>query len=210
MTTIGWVLLGAAAVAAVADWFAVARSWRTVEYVAKPTAIALLLVLAVVLDARLEAQRWLVAVALLCSLVGDVLLMLPRERTVGGLLAFLGAHVAYIAAFLSGGLNPAALGVGILIAGGLGITIAVGILSSIAQSRLRVGVAAYVVVIVAMLATAIATENPFAATGAALFVASDTVLGWNRFVGGLAWAPVTIMVTYHAAQALLVISLTHG
>ena len=41
------------------------------------------------------ARPWFVA-ALALSLVGDVLLMLPRERFVGGLVAFLLAHLAYI------------------------------------------------------------------------------------------------------------------
>ena len=41
----------------------------------------------------------LICVGLLCSLAGDVLLMLPRDRFVAGLGAFLLAHVCYIGAF---------------------------------------------------------------------------------------------------------------
>jgi uncharacterized membrane protein YhhN len=60
-----------------------------------------------------------------------------------------------------------------------------------------------------MLATALATGNVVAAAGAALFVASDTMIAWNRFVRPLPMADVGIMVTYHLGQAALVLSLVH-
>jgi uncharacterized membrane protein YhhN len=47
---------------------------------------------------------------------------------------------------------------------------------------------------------------PFAAAGALLFMTSDALIGWNRFVRSLAWAPLAIIVTYHVAQMLLVVS----
>jgi uncharacterized membrane protein YhhN len=76
------------------------------------------------------------------------------------------------------------------------------------QDRALVGpVAAYIVVIGAMLATALAVGNPLAAVGAALFVTSDSTIAWNRFVGTVPYASVLIMVTYHLGQAGLVASL---
>ncbi|MFV0526441.1 MAG: lysoplasmalogenase family protein [Acidimicrobiales bacterium] len=42
---------------------------------------------------------------------------------------------------------------------------------------------------------------------ATLFVISDALLGWNRFVAARSWMPVAVMVAYHGAQALLVLSL---
>jgi uncharacterized membrane protein YhhN len=63
------------------------------------------------------------------------------------------------------------------------------------------------VVISAMLATALASGNAVAAVGAVLFVASDSMIAWDRFVRKFAWAPVAIMVTYHLGQAGLVASL---
>src|SRR5262249_38270351 len=68
----------------------------------------------------------------------------------------------------------------------------------------------YITVISAMLATALASGNVLAAIGAALFVASDSMIAWDRFVHRLAWAPVAIMVTYHLGQAGLVASLLRG
>ena len=46
------------------------------------------------------------------------------------------------------------------------------------------------VVIGAMLATALAVGNPLAAVGAVLFVGSDSMIAWNRFVGTLPGASV--------------------
>ena len=66
---------------------------------------------------------------------------------------------------------------------------------------------AYIAVIAAMLASALASGNVVAAVGAALFVASDSMIAWNRFVRPFAAADVAIMVTYHLGQAGLVLSL---
>ena len=46
-----------------------------------------------------------------------------------------------------------------------------------------------------------------ATIGAVLFMTSDALIGWRRFVRELAWMPVAVIVTYHLAQALLVTSL---
>ena len=41
-----------------------------------------------------------------------------------------------------------------------------------------------------------------------LFMVSDAFIGESRFVQSRSWQPLTIIVTYHVAQALLVVSLT--
>ena len=66
---------------------------------------------------------------------------------------------------------------------------------------------AYMGVISVMVACAIGNGDPRAIAGAGLFMFSDSLIAWNRFVRPLAWAPVTIMVTYHLGQAGLVLSL---
>ncbi len=59
-----------------------------------------------------------------------------------------------------------------------------------------------VMVVLAFGTTAVAT-----AVGGALFLASDATLAWDRFVRRLRRGPVIVMVTYHLAQALLLIGL---
>jgi uncharacterized membrane protein YhhN len=208
-----------AAVFAVGNWIAVSRDDRSaarrrVEYVCKPGALVALVVAAALLDpaSGAEARRhWLVA-ALLFSLVGDVLLMIPRDYFVGGLSAFFVAHVCYIAGFWSRGPTLVPLLGAVAIA-----AVAVGLVGrrilSAARARepeLVAPVTAYVVVIGAMLATALAVGNPVAAVGATLFVASDSMIAWDRFVARVPNANVCIMVTYHLGQAGLVLSLLHA
>src|SRR4051794_26003727 len=97
-----------AGVFAIGDWIAKARRDRRLEYVCKPATLAALVAAAIVLDPAADAQTrrvWFV-VALLASLKGDVLLMLPQDLFVPGLAAFLVAHVCYLAA--SGPTDPRA------------------------------------------------------------------------------------------------------
>jgi uncharacterized membrane protein YhhN len=71
-----------------------------------------------------------------------------------------------------------------------------------------VPVASYLGAISLMVAAAAAAGDAWAIAGAALFLSSDAVLGWSSFVAREPWMPITIMVTYHLAQAALVLSLT--
>jgi uncharacterized membrane protein YhhN len=73
----------------------------------------------------------------------------------------------------------------------------------------------YLVTICAMAVAATRTGEPAAIAGAWLFVASDALLGWGRLRaprpgmprGGGQGLGVAVMVTYHLAQALLVVAL---
>ena len=204
MTDLAWVLLGAAAVFAVVDWVAVARGHTRAEYVAKPATTALLVGVALALHPEDRSQRaWFVA-ALVLSLAGDVFLMLPRDAFVPGLASFLLAHVAYIVGLAEEADEPTGL-----IAIPVLFAIAVGrrVLASLDDPALRPPVVAYMVVITAMAGTAIATGDARAAVGSVVFMASDSMIAWNRFVQPFPYARVAIMTTYHLAQALLVLSL---
>jgi uncharacterized membrane protein YhhN len=91
-----------AALSAVADWIGVSTSRPRVEYVAKPLTILLLiawLVIGVGIESALAPPTLLVLVALLFSLAGDILLMLPAARFLPGLVLFWMAHLSYVLAF---------------------------------------------------------------------------------------------------------------
>jgi uncharacterized membrane protein YhhN len=198
---------------AVGDWIAKARSLRVLEYLCKPATLVALIVAAGALDPATDAhtrRTWFVA-ALICSLTGDVLLMLPSDLFVPGLAAFLVGHLCYLAGFWTHAPSTLALVVAIVVVVALIAPLGWRILTSIARAgeprELRFAVAAYMAVISAMLATALATGNVLAAAGAVFFVASDSMIAWDRFVRRFAWAPVAIMVTYHVGQAGLVASL---
>lgn len=197
---------GALSMAAAAD------GWREAHLLFKPAAMGLALMLAVQAwrSGRLPgaAALWL-GLALTASLVGDVFLML-NGLFIPGLLAFLLAHLAYLVLFrqdtrwwpvrpvLVGCLGYAALMVAVLWVGGL-------------PAGLRGPVVVYALVISLMAAQAIGRAwtqrdrgSVLVAAGALAFVASDTLLAFNRFVSPLPASAVWVLSTYYAAQCLIV------
>jgi uncharacterized membrane protein YhhN len=212
VTTGAWALLVVAAGFAVGDWVSRVRppvpgSVSRLEYVCKPATLLALVGVALLVDPTHGDERTWFVLALVLSLAGDVFLMLPSDRFVAGLAAFLLAHVAYVV-----GLNLHSDGVWwwavpvVVVVGVLGVRLVRGIRRS-AHPELIAPVLLYVAVIAAMGTSALASGNPWAAGGAVLFMGSDALIGETRFVRPYAWAPVTIMVTYHLGQAGLVLSL---
>lgn len=204
--------LGAAVAFAVGDWVARGRDDLRLEYLCKPATMVMLTGVAVALTPAHDAgaRRWWFVAALVLSLAGDVLLVLPSDAFVAGLAAFLVGHLCYLAGFWADGPGATALVVALLVVAAVVAPVAARILGALGgQPRLRIPVGLYIGVISVMLATAAAVGNPLAAAGAALFVTSDALIAWNRFVKPFPRAGVLIMMTYHLGQAGLVLSLLH-
>ena len=206
-------VLAAAATAVVAglDWRAVARGDRRTEGWAKPAVMVGLAAVALALGAGGSTTGRLVLLALLLGMVGDVLLLEDDERRfLGGLAAFLVGHLAWVAAFVASGLDDPALA-------WVGAAVLVGALvvgrrilpAALAEggAALATAVGAYMVVIGAMAVLGWATGDVLVGPGAALFVVSDTVLALGKFVEASPWTRLVVIVTYHLAQALLVVGL---
>lgn len=212
MTPVAWIALGVAAVAAVANWWARARDDRRVEFIAKPLTMTALVVVAATLDPTDPTRRaWFVAAAVF-SLAGDVFLMLPRDRFLQGVGAFLLAHLSYLAGLLRGELTAAGLLLGAAL---MAVALAVTGRPLVAALRgdhpeLVAPVVVYMTAICAMVIAAFAFGPALAAAGALLFAISDSVLARDRFVRSLPWAPVAVMVTYHLGQAALLLSLVRA
>ena len=203
------VLLAATGAAAVADWIAVARAQRMLEYAAKPLVMVGLIAVALTLRATNPTQRWFFVAALVFGLASDVFLMLPKDMFLAGLVAALVEHLAYIAGFLTRGLHAAMLAVAFVIAL---VSVAIFLPPIVRSVRAKlptlVGpILAYVAVFVVMVAAAGASGSLVALAGALLFFYSDAVLAWNRFVSPLPYGRVVNIVPYHAGEALLVVSL---
>jgi uncharacterized membrane protein YhhN len=210
VTASAWALLVIAAGFAVGDWAAVVRNNKRLEYICKPFTMVFLIGLAsaVNVDDR-TVQKWFM-LALVLSLAGDILLMLPRDRFVFGLAAFLLAHVAYIIGMWVDGVGILNLVIGLAITGLAAVMIGGRILTAIDsgdQRDVMTPVRVYLVVISLMLASAVGTAETFAIVGAALFYVSDALIAWDRFVRSRSWHALTIIVTYHVAQASLTLSL---
>jgi len=212
VTDVSRYALGIAGMFAALDWAAVARRNKPLEYLAKPATMLALIAVALSLDGVDDPRRWAFVVALGFSLFGDVFLMLPSDRFIAGVAAFFTAHIAYIVGLRIGEASALNLLIGALVVAVYAAVIGLRIIMAVRdrEPKLTNAVAAYTAVISVMVASAVATKNPVAAVGAVVFMASDTLIAWNRFVQPLPWAPVTIMVTYHLGQAALVLSLVRS
>jgi uncharacterized membrane protein YhhN len=184
--------------------------WRTGIYLFKPLTTALVIALAWSQPSTVHLYRPLVVAGLLFSLAGDVFLMLPRERFVAGLVAFLVAHLLYAGAFTGDGFR---LTIAILlpfIAYGAGL---LRILLPKVERALKIPVVVYAAALLVMAWQATergASGLPgglFAATGALLFVASDSMLAIDRFARRFRAAEPLVLATYFAAQTLIALSI---
>lgn len=212
MTGAAFLLFTLALVAAFGDWVAVQQEHKLLEYLCKPLTMLLLVGVALTIDTDTDAgavRMWFVA-ALLLSLVGDVLLMVPKDLFVFGLAAFLAGHLAYIVGMHVEGVDGARFLIGIVL-----VMVVLAVLGTLILRQVRAGpdrklagpVVAYMFVISAMVASAIGVGGGAVIIGAGLFYISDALIAWNRFVATTRHAGLSIMVTYHLAQAGLVLSL---
>jgi uncharacterized membrane protein YhhN len=157
-----------------------------------------------------EFYRYMIIAGLVCSLAGDIFLMLPADRFRSGLACFLFAHLFYIAAFKAEGAGRPALlyALPFLIYGAVMLRTLLPGLGS-----MKTPVIIYMLVIMLMAwqalnrwAAAGEEGSALAFTGALLFVVSDSILAWNRFKRPLPSAQLYIMSTYFTAQLLIALS----
>lgn len=184
------------------------RAW-ILTYWLKPATLICFILLALLPGPADPAFRHAIVAGLILSMVGDICLMLRPARFLMGLVAFLLAHLVYIAAFsrMAGGLWWPALMVA-MVPG-----LSMGRVLWSAAGRLRLPVLAYISAITFMLAAAISAwhASPDGGTlallaGAVLFLISDAVLGYARFRRRFAGAQVIILGTYYPAQWLIAAS----
>jgi uncharacterized membrane protein YhhN len=209
MTGTAAVLFAIAAVCAVIDWVAVRYEHRPVEYVFKPLTLAMLTATALALDPFDGTVRTWFVIALVLSLVGDVFLMLPKDRFVPGLVAFLLAHVAYVVGMVLAGLDAPAVVAGLAVVAAAGVTLGQRVVIGVRRTApdMLGPVVAYMGVISAMVVCAVGTGRALTVAGALFFYASVALIAWGRFVQPKPWGRLAVMVTYHVGQALLVLSL---
>ena len=165
-----------------------------------------ILLIAILGQATLPFYKSMIITGLVFSMAGDVFLMLPSDRFVAGLLAFLIAHLFYIAAFVSEisaliwwPLIPLVI---------YGIIICIILAPSLGKLKLPVLVYVVVILIMAWLAWERWSQNGqsgalLTSVGAVLFVISDTILAIDRFRGAFKPARALKLATYFAAQLLI-------
>lgn len=85
----------------------------------------------------------------------------------------------------------------------IGVAAYIKVVPMVPSGTLRSGVIVYCLLILAMLRMALRQRDIWFALGAALFVISDFILAWNKFVSPIDHASWCIMVPYYGAQWLL-------
>lgn len=134
----------------------------------------------------------------------------PSALFAAGLGCFLLGHLCYCAAMLSYGTDQLSLGFGLVLV--LLALLAFGhrVLTG-AQNEggtpLTIAVAAYIAVLGSTVVLGIGTTSLWVAYGIVAFAVSDLVLATDRFVARRGWAPLTVAISYHLAQTLLLIGL---
>lgn len=188
----------------------------TMYYVSKP-AILTLLIIFYSKQSQSEPMkiRSITLGALILSLIGDILLMFTATSElyfIGGLIAFLLAHIMYILVFLKQrhqqtSTLPITL---LLLIYGAGIFY---ILKD-GLNDLLIPVIIYMLVILTMAVTAFLRKGNVSKSsfnlvffGAIFFLISDSLLALNKFYEPMASSGVTVMLTYGIAQYLIVLGL---
>jgi uncharacterized membrane protein YhhN len=154
--------------------------------------------------------KTMILIGLGLSLVGDVFLMLPRERFVAGLVSFLLAHIFFIVAFTANGgpfwnwfyLAP--------------VFVYFALLSNILlkhTGKMTLPVLVYSLVILFFVWQAAGRYDvqptvsaAYGFYGAVLFALSDSLLAYNKFVKTLKAAPALVMVLYWGALYFIALS----
>jgi uncharacterized membrane protein YhhN len=201
MSPAAWPLVGVVALLVAAHLAAEARGWPLARAVTKVGASLAFLALGLLPGPRGPLAGGLLA-GLALSVVGDAALLSARRAWfLGGLAAFLLAHLAYAAAFASGGAGVpwVALPVAAFLAGTLRwLWPRLG--------PMRATVVAYGLAIGAMLWLAQGVDRPEVRLGALLFAASDLCVARDRFVRpGLVNRALGLPL-YYAAQVLLALA----
>lgn len=176
----------------------------------KPLTMVLALVCVGVVAGRrpLKTSMYLLLAGLALSMVGDVCLLLP-QGFIAGLVAFLLAHVCYIALFQRDAPWLASrLSLATCIA--VGTMVYAYLWTHGLPTAMRIPVAVYVLVIGLMAAQALGRATVLrtaaartVAWGAVSFMASDTVLALDKFVQPIAGVYLWVLGTYYLAQCLI-------
>lgn len=212
------VLLALTGAVAVSDWCAVGRRLFRLEYVLKPLTMAVLIAAAASADMPV-VKVWIIA-ALAFGLLGDVGLMLSNKGAskpdlpfMLGLGSFLVGHICYLAAFARYGIHGKAIIAGALIVVGAAVVTLPRVLAGAQRAggrELAAVVSLYAAALSAMAVLAVGTSIVATAIGGLLFLASDMLIAIERFVTKLRFGSLAVIVTYHAAQVLIVVGLIHS
>jgi len=180
-------------------------------YIFKPISIFLILMITVVsIKPPSVRYRQAIIAGLIFSLAGDVVLVIPQDLFLIGLIFFLIAHLCYIGAFVSvGGFYRSFWGALPFLLAGIFLTIVLW--PDLGEMRMPALI--YLVIILVMAWQALGqwrqsgeSRALLAFIGALLFVFSDLALAVNKFANPFDMAALVVLGTYYPAQWLIALS----
>ncbi len=218
MLRAAFIFISAALTIAGAEWGKEISGAQYLHYVFKPLTTLAIFFFAwrskVVIS---RSYQLAVLTGIICSLTGDIFLMLPgsvfRHGFLCGLLSFLLAHLCFLRALISDSRfagRPLAF-VGIAALGAINLWI----LWPGLPAALRIPVVTYVCLLLCMTAQAISRglqlrslSGRLALIGGMCFMLSDTLLAYNRFYTPITHSPLLILSSYYLALWLIAASVT--
>lgn len=145
-------------------------------------------------------MEWKFVLAFLFSCTGDA--MGAYGSFFGQMGYFAAAHIILIWAFAEELWKVRKILVGLAVTAALVFAFAL-VIPKVAEPWLQIGCGVYAVLITAMFGLSLMQRSPLFAIGAALFLISDMILSWNKFVGPVTAEKWMIMVPYYLGQLLI-------
>uniref|UniRef100_A0A336LFI4 lysoplasmalogenase n=1 Tax=Culicoides sonorensis TaxID=179676 RepID=A0A336LFI4_CULSO len=187
------------------------KLWSTVVKIFPIISLMIFIFLYGINTSKGHRSRQFLLIGLIFSSIGDILLNIDFFPE--GMGAFAVAQIFYISSFGFKPLKPL-IGVVLYCIGAAGVSLFYQTLPTI----LKFGLPIYGTLLLTMCWRALAriAENPFdlknspklaCAIGAVLFVISDSLIAFDKFYIPLSFAPLSIMVTYYAAQFGITLSI---
>lgn len=214
-------LLILALVSAFGHWFSIYKSIRVVQIITKP-AVMIFLSVWLYFFAGLNGALLYFGLGIFFSLAGDVSLMWleSRKMFMVGLAFFLLAHVCYVIGFNTPvqPVNAFSLFLAVMIAI-LAARIYKRVTANLAVKglrRLKLPILFYCIAISVMQLSAMQTLfNPewksiptlLVSVGASLFLISDVILSYNKFVTPIKNGRLFNLIAYHIGQILLIVGI---
>ncbi len=143
---------------------------------------------------------WKFVLAFLFSCTGDA--MGAYGSFFGQMGYFAAAHIILIWAFAEELWKVRKTLVGLAVTAALVFAFAL-VIPKVAEPWLQIGCGVYAALITAMFGLSLMQRPPLFAIGAALFLISDMILSWNKFVGPVTAEKWLIMVPYYLGQLLI-------
>ncbi len=199
-------------VVGILEWVAAGKKWRKVRVFTKPLSLTLLIIWFGVMGGWTDGY-WF-GLGLVCSLFGDIFLLLKTRFFIAGLASFLAAHLCYIIGFNQTAVvyswwmlvHLAIISVFVVLAYP---RIIGGVRRRLEYKKLTIPVTLYMLTILTMLVSALFCwfrpewgyfAAVISAAGALLFTTSDSLLAAGRFLHPIPFGNFMVMFTYHLGQ----------